>query len=508
MNLTINQPSTSTANVTTCNSYLWNGNTYTASGVYTFTTTNWLNCDSIATLNLTINTPSTSSQNVTTCSSYLWNGKTYSVSGTYIFNTTNKNGCDSAATLNLTINNITPVSKLLKVEGCTLVVYNGHGYNYSGVLNDTIKSVGGCDSVYLLVSIVVHNDFAVRQSNSIVSCKPIVYNGTLYSGSAIVVDTIKNVFGCDSIYKMNYITIKTILPTNKSTVLAGCDSVLYKNKLYYKDTLMADTIMSIGGCDSVYNLLQIKIYPKPTNTVSVPTRGCQNSGILFSYTGDVSNVASYNWIFGDGNVSYGSDPTYVYTDTGIFKVHFYATGLGGCNSDTFSQLIHIFSSPQINAGNDTSVFAGTSIPINIQSTNNIATVNWMPGLYLSNDTALNTVCSPLNDISYIIQATAINGCKGYDTLNVKVLDKPIIPNSFSPNGDGIHDRWVFANSTLYKTLSVKVFDRNGTNVYENKQYDNSWDGTLNGNPLPIGTYYYVIMVNNIYQISGWVYILR
>ena len=84
----------------------------------------------------------------------------------------------------------------------------------------------------------------------------------------------------------------------------------------------------------------------------------------------------------------------------------------------------------------------------------------------------------------------------------------MIPNTFTPNGDGIHDRWVFANSALYKSLHVKVYDRNGTNVYENKQYDNSWDGTFKGAQLPIGTYYYIIVVNNSYQVSGWVLIER
>ena len=396
------------------------------------------------------------------------------------------------------------------MESCNLVIYNGHSYNYSGVVSDTIKSVGGCDSVYLLVNIIVHNDVAVRQSSSITSCKPFVYNGTLYAGSAIVVDTIKNVFGCDSIYRMNYITIKSILPVNKSTMLAGCDSILYKNRMYYKDTLLADTIMSTGGCDSVYNLLQIKLYPKPVSTVSVPSKGCRNAEVSFAYTGNVSNITSYNWSFGDGNVSYGSDPAYAYAyrDTGIFKVQFQATGLGGCNSDTSIHLIHIYPSPQINAGNDTSVFTGSSFPVLVHNSGNIETVTWMPGLYLSNDTTLYTVCSPLNDISYIVQATAMNGCTGSDTLNVKVLDKPLVPNSFSPNGDGIHDRWVFANSALYNSLSVKVYDRNGNNVYENTKYDNLWDGTSGGNPLPVGTYYYVIMVNNKLQMSGWVYILR
>ncbi|HCA83654.1 MAG TPA: hypothetical protein DEP18_07690 [Flavobacteriales bacterium] len=90
---------------TACSSYVWNGNTYTASGNYTFLTTNAGGCDSTATLNLTINNPSTSTTAQTACVSYLWNGNTYTTSGTYTYVTTNSQGCDSTATLNLTINN-------------------------------------------------------------------------------------------------------------------------------------------------------------------------------------------------------------------------------------------------------------------------------------------------------------------------------------------------------------------------------------------------------------------
>ena len=55
MNLTINVSTSSTEDVTACNSYDWNGNTYTASGTYTFITTSANGCDSTAILNLTLN---------------------------------------------------------------------------------------------------------------------------------------------------------------------------------------------------------------------------------------------------------------------------------------------------------------------------------------------------------------------------------------------------------------------------------------------------------------------
>ncbi len=97
--------STSTSTLSACNSFTWNGTTYSQSGQYTYTSTNTNGCDSIATLNLTINNTSTSSQTQTSLDSYTWpvNGQTYTQSGTYTDTLANAAGCDSVVTLNLTL---------------------------------------------------------------------------------------------------------------------------------------------------------------------------------------------------------------------------------------------------------------------------------------------------------------------------------------------------------------------------------------------------------------------
>ena len=85
LNLTINNSSSSTEDVTACDSFDWNGVTYTESGVYTFESTNEFGCTDIATLNLTINS-SSSIDDVITCETHEWNGNLYTESGVYTFN--------------------------------------------------------------------------------------------------------------------------------------------------------------------------------------------------------------------------------------------------------------------------------------------------------------------------------------------------------------------------------------------------------------------------------------
>lgn len=88
---------------TACDSYIWNGNTYTESGDYTVTLPTEQGRDSIEILHLTINQSETAEETIVTCDSYEWNGAVYTESGDYVFNTTTIAGCDSVVTLHLTI---------------------------------------------------------------------------------------------------------------------------------------------------------------------------------------------------------------------------------------------------------------------------------------------------------------------------------------------------------------------------------------------------------------------
>ncbi|WP_171062819.1 gliding motility-associated C-terminal domain-containing protein [Larkinella sp. C7] len=70
-----------------------------------------------------------------------------------------------------------------------------------------------------------------------------------------------------------------------------------------------------------------------------------------------------------------------------------------------------------------------------------------------------------------------------------------IPEGFSPNGDGTNDKFVIVN--LGKLAAeVTIFDRNGTVIYESKDYQNDWDGRDRNKDLPTGTYFYSIRLSD------------
>ena len=70
-----------------------------------------------------------------------------------------------------------------------------------------------------------------------------------------------------------------------------------------------------------------------------------------------------------------------------------------------------------------------------------------------------------------------------------------IPNIFTPNGDGINDLFTIPCLSTTQTGELIVFNRWGDVVYETDKYHNQWDGTHNGQPLPDGTYFYILRAN-------------
>jgi hypothetical protein len=208
INLTLNNNSSGSESITTCDSYTWpvNGNTYISSGTYNTTLINALGCDSLVTLNLIINNSNSGSEAVTTCDNYTWNSATYTISGTYNTTLTNIAGCDSLATLNLTIINSTTGSETITTCDNYTWPANGNTYTSSGAYNVTLTNTVGCDSLVTL-NLTINN--SNTGSETVTACDNYTWNSNTYNSSGTYNATLINVFGCDSMVTLN-LTIDTV----------------------------------------------------------------------------------------------------------------------------------------------------------------------------------------------------------------------------------------------------------------------------------------------------------
>jgi gliding motility-associated-like protein len=95
-----------------------------------------------------------------------------------------------------------------------------------------------------------------------------------------------------------------------------------------------------------------------------------------------------------------------------------------------------------------------------------------------------------------------------DMVNIKVNDL-LIPTLITPNGDGRNDYFVLRGIETLGSTELVIFDRRGLKVYENNEYDNTWEGLdYNSNPLPDDTYFYVIRTASGKSLSGYIVVRR
>ncbi|TQM51105.1 gliding motility-associated-like protein [Arcticibacter tournemirensis] len=96
---------------------------------------------------------------------------------------------------------------------------------------------------------------------------------------------------------------------------------------------------------------------------------------------------------------------------------------------------------------------------------------------------------------------------------VKLVKQPLfVPGGFSPNGDGINDYFVVENA-MGKQVSLEVFNRWGNRVYRSQNYQNDWNGRCTegihiGEDLPVGTYYFILVIDNKDKQVGYITINR
>ncbi|MES2568270.1 MAG: gliding motility-associated C-terminal domain-containing protein [Bacteroidota bacterium] len=232
------------------------------------------------------------------------------------------------------------------------------------------------------------------------------------------------------------------------------------------------------------------------NSVGTTTVCFANNSNTLNLSGNVGNVL--NWVASENNgTSWLAIPnttttltTSNLTQTTLFKA---VVQSANCSIDsTNSVKIYVIAPITVNAGSDTTINQGQSVSLNGSGT---GTPLWVPSNGLDNAGIFNPIASPAATIDYILTVTDINSCINSDTLTIKVLPSDfdgIITNVFSPNSDGINDNWYIENIRFYPNNEVTVYNIYGNIVFNQKAYNNDWQGTYNGAPLPDGTYFYVI----------------
>lgn len=255
------------------------------------------------------------------------------------------------------------------------------------------------------------------------------------------------------------------------------------------------------------------IHPQPLASFTVDKpEVCLGGSFIFT---DNSNsldgtTTQWNWTMDDGNANNTPSFTYTYTSARTYNVSLFVFNSYGCRSTTATRPVTVNPYPAVDAGPDRFVLEDGTITMQPTVTGNDLTYLWTPNLYIVGSNAIkNPVIKGVNDQDYLLTVTGRGGCTASDAVFVKVLRKPAIPNIFSPNGDGIHDKWEIEFLDTYPGCVVQIYNRYGQMVKRFEGYTSPWDGKINGKDAPVGTYYYIIEPKNGRPpITGFVDIIR
>jgi gliding motility-associated-like protein len=380
---------------------------------------------------------------------------------------------------------------------------NGNTFNHTYATADTFvaklvtESANGCVSDTATRTVIVHPIPVADFTTSASVCMP---------GGAVNFTNQSSLTGNNNAlsYVWNFGDLSAPnTSTNPSHVYAAINN--------YTITL---TATSAASCSHQVSKPFNAFFEKPIAAFeATPDTLCQGKPTVFddlSTDPAGSAITSWTWNFADGSAPVTTqNPVKTYAQPGNYAVTLRVSNAAGCISDLSTSPVVVYLQPVVDAGPSFTVLQGSTITFNPVVNSTSLNFVWSPAVGLSSATVLKPSLTVAFDQIYTLTATGQGGCTASDFMSVKVLQPIDIPNAFSPNGDGINDRWEIKNLIDYADCDIQIFNRYGQRIYQQSGYTKAWDGTINGSPMPVGVYYYIIdLKNGLQKRNGSVTIIR
>jgi len=511
---------------------------------YTVTVTTSAGCSATANATVTVNElPNVTiiASNTTICngqtvvltaagaSTYIWsnnlgtnnqvnanpsNTTTYYVTGTDV------NGCSATANVVITVNPSYIFNETHNICEGDIYVWHGQNLNTSGTYYDSLTTLLGCDSIFILTLNVqsLPNVTVSATSTSVCSgnsttltasgANSYLWNTGETNASITVSPTSSTTYtvtgtsnGCSNTANI-LITVHSlpnvIATANPSNICSGSTTTL--------TVTGANTyIWSHGlGTNNSVNV-------SPTSTTTYSVTGTDANGCTASSNITVKVSQAYN-IVQNHSICYGE--TYIwngnsYNSTGTYTLQLQTTS--GCDS-TLTLVLTVHPKPQLQLSvSDTLIVIGNSTNITVSGADNYL---WRPSTGLSCVNCSNPVASPETTTSYCVVGTTNQGCSDTVCITIHVdtdCGQLFLPLAFSPNGDGNNDVWKVYGHCI-KSIELLIFNRWGEKVFESYDANEGWDGTFRGKALDTDVFVYMATITmrdgEVKKLKGDIILLR
>ncbi|MCX6167654.1 MAG: gliding motility-associated C-terminal domain-containing protein [Sphingobacteriales bacterium] len=312
--------------------------------------------------------------------------------------------------------------------------------------------------------------------------------------------TVTNAIGCSATSVATAVTVNplptaSITASGPTTFCAGGSVILTANAassyLWSNGAITQSITVSAAGAYTVRvtnatgctsdassaTTVVLNALPTASITASGPTSFCAGGSVTLS----ANMASSYLWSNG------ATTQSITVSTAGSYTVRI--TNATGCTSVASAASTVVVNAPPtatITASGPTSFCAGGSVTL---SANAGSSYLWSNGATTQSITVSTAG-------SYTVRVTNATGCisTSSSAVSVSVTGALNIPNTFTPNGDGVNDTWVIDQINQYPNCTVTVFNKMGNKVFESVGYTQPWQGKFKDNDLPFDVYYYVIDV--------------
>jgi gliding motility-associated-like protein len=311
---------------------------------------------------------------------------------------------------------------------------------------------------------------------------------------------------------------------------SGADSLIWNygdGNIEYNDTAVSHTYNVNGTyivtltafdltCNRTETFVDTVVYNNTiltANASSSPNVIACDPPYLVNFNSSTT-APNHFWDFDDaaGSTSTLEDPSFTFVDTGTYNIMYVAIDSSTCNIADTSFLSVIIYAPKVFNASISSTPpqpCADSVFLAIQFTGTGAdSLHWDlgNGITFEDDTAINYVYTTPGTYTLTVQAYD-QLCNRTQTITqtiqvdgAVVQGNVMVPNVFSPNGDGVNDEFIIFYSNLpgvdpLETLDeyhVEIYNRWGKKVFESTAGQPHWDGKIDGKIADESVYFYIV----------------
>ncbi len=393
-------------------------------------------------------------------------------------------GCDDEVELNWLLYLDCPDDMVTTVSlsGCEgdVITYNGVDYTSDATVTVTYTTATGCDSTEMVTI-----DF-IEDQNSLLELGACPGSTVEYEGVQLFIGdqqdfVLENALGCDSVVTVSVISLPSSLEALQLEVCPG-ESVEYNGMELVAGDQEQITLTNAFGCDSIVNVNVVALAMPDVSVTTDESCPNENSGRMEATA--TGGVGPFTYSL-DG-ATFQNDNIFEDLPSGNYTL--YTQDINGCTQEMSFQ-IEALPSLQVNAKEFFLPCDAleTTLKVDILSGEDGLTYLWDDGSTdpqrLVNEPGTYTL-TLANNCETVQQTFEVT----YEEHNV--LRTMYVPNAFSPNEDGVNDRFIplASQEIAVDEFEFSVFDRWGNQLYRSENSTEGWNGDRNGKPVKPGVY--------------------